>query len=206
MGWTSYRAQYYKNGKIDRKAECDAYWQEGLNKGHYKVVCSSMVGSVYYGAIQALKKAVKNSRNNFDYVDLPENEKYIFGVVFLTKTNMKNSYNFYYKDMDETMLPGYIDCPKKVLDSLTPTDNKYANIWRNQCREKLINKKIKPTLSNIPIGTVIQFTKYNGEICNLEKMAPSYQFKTPWFYDRERHCYVIKKHIPDNFTIISKPT
>ena len=78
MGWTSYRAQYYKNGTIDRKAECDAYWQEGLNKGHYKVVCSSMVGSVYYGAIQSLKKEVKNISNTFYYVDLPENEKYIF--------------------------------------------------------------------------------------------------------------------------------
>lgn len=23
MGWTSYHASFYKNGKIDRKAECD---------------------------------------------------------------------------------------------------------------------------------------------------------------------------------------
>ena len=29
MGWASYRAEYYKNGKIDRKAECDAYFLDG---------------------------------------------------------------------------------------------------------------------------------------------------------------------------------
>lgn len=28
MGWTEYRASYFKSGKIDRKAECDAYFLE----------------------------------------------------------------------------------------------------------------------------------------------------------------------------------
>ena len=55
MGWTSYHANYYKkNGEIDRKAECDAYWQEGLKRGHFKVLRSSMVGSTYYAAVKPL--------------------------------------------------------------------------------------------------------------------------------------------------------
>ena len=37
MGWTSQHADYYKKGTIDRKRECDAYWEEGLNKGHFKI-------------------------------------------------------------------------------------------------------------------------------------------------------------------------
>ena len=28
MGWTEYRASYFRSGKIDRKAECDAYFLE----------------------------------------------------------------------------------------------------------------------------------------------------------------------------------
>lgn len=32
MGWTSYHASYYKNGKVDRKAECDAYFLVSILK------------------------------------------------------------------------------------------------------------------------------------------------------------------------------
>lgn len=35
MGWTEYRASYFKSGKVDRKAECDAYFLEGHNRGHW---------------------------------------------------------------------------------------------------------------------------------------------------------------------------
>ena len=52
MGWTEYQASYfYKNGQINRKAECDAYFEEGLNRGHYKVLKSTLKGSVYYAAV-----------------------------------------------------------------------------------------------------------------------------------------------------------
>lgn len=44
MGWTSYHATYYKNGKVDRKAECDAYFMEGLNTGWYRVIKSHWSG------------------------------------------------------------------------------------------------------------------------------------------------------------------
>lgn len=44
MGWTGYYATHYKNGKIDRKAECDAYFMEGLNRGNFKVLKSTMKG------------------------------------------------------------------------------------------------------------------------------------------------------------------
>lgn len=37
MGWTSYHASFYKNGKIDRKAECDSIMNCDMvgNKGRY---------------------------------------------------------------------------------------------------------------------------------------------------------------------------
>ena len=56
MGWTSYHATHYKNGKVNRKAECDAYFTEGLNEGFYRLEKSTMIGSVYYAAVTGLKR------------------------------------------------------------------------------------------------------------------------------------------------------
>ena len=49
MGWTEHQATYFKKGKIDRKAECDSIF---TYNNWCEVVKSSMVGSVYYGAIK----------------------------------------------------------------------------------------------------------------------------------------------------------
>ena len=104
MGWTGYHATHYKNGKVDRKAECDAYFMEGLNRGHFNVLKSSMVGSTYYAAVSPLKKSNgKDDNGNYIYVDIPENERIVFGVVFLTSTDAKDYYNFSYKDMGKLL-------------------------------------------------------------------------------------------------------
>jgi NDP-sugar pyrophosphorylase family protein len=42
-----------------------------------------------------------------------------------------------YKPMSESMFPYYFDCPAKILDMLTPTDNEESNKWREGCRENL---------------------------------------------------------------------
>ena len=84
MGWTSYHATHYKNGKVDRKAGCDAYFMEGLNRGYYEVLKSSMVGRVYYAAVKPLKKYNKDINGNEIVMDIPINEQQVFGVVFLT--------------------------------------------------------------------------------------------------------------------------
>lgn len=144
MGWTSYHASHYKNGKIDRKAECDAYFKEGLNQGHYKVLKSVMYGSVYYAAVQTLKKYIgKNEDGTFIYEDLPESEKRIFAVVFLTSIDEKDYYNFSYKDMDEACGPCAYDCPKSILKLLPETENEYALEWRKKCKEKAKRKSQK---------------------------------------------------------------
>ena len=153
MGWTSYRATHYKKGKIDRKAECDAYFLEGLNRGHYEVVKSAMVGSVYYAAVKPLKKCIANDV----YVELPKEEQFVFAVVFLTSTDAKEYFNFSYKDMDESVGPNRCDCPKSILDVLTPTDNEYANAWRKKCRENLTNKNDSNSLNKLPLGSIIKF-------------------------------------------------
>lgn len=159
MGWTSYHATHYKNGKIDRRAECDAYFMEGLNRGHYDVLKSAMVGSTYYAAVQGLRRYLgKDENGTYIYEPIPENKRITFGVVFKTSTDMKDYYNFSYKDMDETCGPYERDCPKGILDLLSPTDNEFANEWRKACYANIAKKKNPNSPSKLPVGSVIKVT------------------------------------------------
>lgn len=137
MGWTSYNAKFYKNGRVDRKAEIE---NNVIKNDNLKVLKSSMIGSTYYGAIEHIES------------------KEVFAVVILTSTNMKDYFNFSYKDMDETMGPGQCNCPKSILDLLTPTDNEYANEWRKRCYKNINKGKDKKALKNLPVGTRIKVT------------------------------------------------
>lgn len=202
MGWTSYHADhYYKNGQINRKAECDAYFEEGLNRGHFKVLKSTMKGTVYYAAVQNLKRRMEKDV----YEDIPESERITWAVVFLTSTNAKDYYNFSYKDMDEACGPCECDCPESILKLLSPTDNEYATEWRKKCWEKINAKKEHKTLGTLPIGSVIQFKNWNDETINVLKHGPAYQFKRPFWMKTDGSAYISQKYIPNNFTIISVP-
>ena len=145
MGWTEYHAPAsYRNGRhyIDRKAECDKLfnWEDENQK--CEVLKSSMVGSTYYAAVRSLNKT-----NGYERVS---------AAICLTSTNAKDYFNFAYKDMDETCGPYKYDCPKGILDLLSPTENEYANEWRNKCYEELAKKKSPDALSNLPEGSVIK--------------------------------------------------
>lgn len=156
MGWTSYHASFYKNGKIDRKAECDSIMNCDMvgNKGRYEVLKSAMVGSTYYAAV---KKTI------FKTGAKPEKES-VFGVVMLTSVNNKDYFNFSYKDMDESAGPGYYDCPKGILDVLTPTEYEWAKEWRERCYENIKRKRVQThsaicqseVKSNLLCGTVLK--------------------------------------------------
>ena len=149
MGWTSYHATFYKNGTVDRKAEIDNMWNYDSSK-KFKVLKSSMKGSIYYGAIQREEK--------------------VFAVIFLTSVSNKDYYNFSYKDMDETMIPYAYDCPISILKLLTETDNEYANEWRKKCYENHEQKKAEKnnpsSLKNLAVGTKISFIAKYGTSAN----------------------------------------
>lgn len=206
MGWTWYHATHYKRGKIDRKAECDAFFTEGLSAGWYKIEKSALVGSTYYAAIRKLRRYKTEKPRLGDETELiPESEQFVFAVVFLTSTNAKDYYSFGYKDMDESMGPGSDDCPIGILDLLSPTDNEFANAWRDRCRAKAEKKKaIKSdpnSLDNLPIGTVIQC----GDT-ELYKSAPIAQYKRPfWMVVGERLYFKKKTILYKGYKVISKP-
>ena len=136
MGWTSYEATYFKkNGDIDRKAECDAYFMRD-NAGHYKVLKSSMKGTVYYAAVTTLTKYIGKDENGKNmYESIPEDKQEVWAAVFLTRT--EEGRYFHYKDQDETAGPYEDHCPKCILDLLSNTDHELALDWRKRCRKNI---------------------------------------------------------------------
>lgn len=201
MGWTSYHATHYKqSGDIDRKAECDGYFLEGLNSGYYRVLKSVMVGSVYYAAVQSLKKYVgKDENGNSIYED--EQCADVWAAVILTQVDRNDYFNFAYKVMDESMGPCYYDCPASILKLLSPTDSGYALAWRENCRQKMEQKKSPTALSNLPIGAKIQI-KRGDEIKTYVKHAPAYQFKRPFWYNPVENNYIPANRIPSDYQVV----
>lgn len=200
MGWLEYRATHYKNGKVDRKAEMDATYNWETETHKAEVLKSAMVGGTYYAAVKSTNKT-----NGFECVT---------AAVCLTSTDSKHYYNFAYKDIDETMGPYKFDCPKGILDLLTPTDNEYANEWRKACRENLAKKKSSNALSKLPVGTVIKVvmpfdTNYfkAGQEVKLKKCQKWNSNRTEWLtmsYPHVRFTASLMKMLEDCYEIVER--
>ena len=155
MGWTSYDAPTTYNSKtmrweVDRKAECDKLFNCSMvnDLGKYEVLKSRMVGSTYYAAVRMTKYATETESEQVQ----------VIAAVVLTSTNIKDYYNFSYKDMDETVGPHESKCPKSILDMLTPTDSEFANAWRQRCYDNIKTNNNPNGLAKLPVGSVIKVT------------------------------------------------
>ena len=198
MGWTGTMATHYKeNGKIDRKAECDAYFEEGLNRGNFKVLKSAMVGSVYYAAVKNLVKCIGNNEEGRG-VYVPIDNGRVWGAVFLTSVEKGE---FYYKDMSEDVGPAESKCPVSIINLLSETDDEFALNWRERCRENAKSAKNPQALKNLPVGTVIRFA-LNGKDYEVVKMAPNHQFKRSWWLVHDSHTYIPAARILKDYTVV----
>lgn len=133
MGWTG--THYY--GPLKTARDKRIAMDTEMTNGEWKILKSSVVNNVYYAAM-------KN----------PDN--YVFGLVCLISVDNKDYFNLNYKDMDETMIPAYYDCPKSILKLLSPTDRETSLIWRQKCLEQAEKKKAKP---KVKTGDIIEFEK-----------------------------------------------
>lgn len=205
MGWTSQNASHYKNGKVDRKKECDAYFLEGLNRGYFEILKSAMVGSTYYATVRSLKRYSEKTCADGKRIieDIPEEERRAFGVVILTQTNNRDYFNFSYKEMDESMGPAQDECPIGIINLLDDTDSEFALDWRKRCIANYERKKSPASLRNLPVGTSISYTAPNGVQRVLVKHAPAYQFKRPFWFCPDENCYISKKYIPNNYNVLT---
>lgn len=96
----------------------------------------------------------------------------VFGMVCLLDYNNKDYHNFGYKGMEETMHPYYYDCPKRILDLLTPIDSDNANEWRKNCLERLAAKQARPKLktgSYLKLAAPVTFS--NGDKLDIFYIA-----------------------------------
>lgn len=184
MGWDYYHADFYdKAGRVDRKAECERIFKEFSAK----VLKGALVGSTYYAAVE---------------VETKEGSRKVVGYVVLTHVN-KNYYNFGCKLMSEDMGPRCCDCPKMILDMLTPTDSEWANKWRDDCRKQLKRKKM---LRSVKIGDAIEFvadrntTAANkGDIVRLVRTVLRGKRNAVWFDGRYKWH---QEFIPEEFTVV----
>jgi len=140
MGWLFYDSLHYKpNGEVDRKKECDSLFGE-----RYTILKSVMVGTVHYAAI-------RNVDTNS-----------VTAAITLTSADKKRGWNFGYKGMSEDCGPCEAKCPKSILNLLTPTDDDFANAWRDRCwayHVQVKEQKASPLVFNkLPIGARVTWT------------------------------------------------
>ena len=183
MGWTFYHVDAW-NGKIDRKAECDALytWNNEQTGDSCRVLKSSMVGSTWYGACERTR---------------PNEKPYVFAGVCLTSVDRRAGFDFGYKDMDESEGPCERECPVSILNLLSHRDDEWALEWRTACRDnaakKAAAKKDPNNLQNLPLGAKITVQKRGQDIV-LEKGRISNR-KNPVWISRAENVYYPLSHI-----------
>lgn len=121
----------------------------------------------------------------------------VFAVVVLTGWSPRSYYNFWYKDMDESMGPCEDSCPRKILDLLSPLDELYgppfigplkqyqsapgqhAREWRARCEANLARKAARPKIvkgTRIRLAEPLRFTN-GGEYQNFTFTGKGTQFE-----------------------------
>ncbi|MCR4425059.1 MAG: hypothetical protein NUW23_02560 [Firmicutes bacterium] len=84
----------------------------------------------------------------------PDGRREVGAVVCLLKRWGDPYYNFGYKDMSEDMGPSACNCPERILNLLTPTDNKTSLEWRERCWQNVERRRNGVSLHK---GLVIRF-------------------------------------------------
>ena len=134
MGWLYMRSLA---GYATPKAYLDAQFTYDRDTGCSRVIASSLVGRrTYYAAVE--------------WIPAASGVREVWGLVCLVRHNPRDPQGlvFGYKDMSESMGPCESECPARILDLLTATENTHAQDWRARCRSNLALKAqraAKPT-------------------------------------------------------------
>jgi hypothetical protein len=100
----------------------------------------------------------------------------------------KSGEQFGYKDMEESMGPCEDDCPRSILDLLTPTENDHAQDWRRRCRARLERRSRKiEDGDRIRLETPLKFVDgHTGSEFIVEKRGRRLSFRDPETCQRYR--------------------
>jgi hypothetical protein len=129
---------------------------------------------------------------------------YTYCAVYLLHRAPKSYYNFGYKDMSEFAGPCVTDCPKRIIDKLTPLDEiekldsnvgesslRWAKEWRENVLETIAKKKERnSSLKNAVLktkepleftsGAFFQyFTKRGKQVFAIKDFGTEYEQKFP---------------------------
>lgn len=108
----------------------------------YRVLESACPGNrVYYAALQRFDDGAPGE---------------VTAVVCLVRWNprAKDGFVFAYKDMSESMGPHEADCPLRVLERLTSTNDPVSLDWRRRCFATIRRRSRK-----LPDGALIRFSE-----------------------------------------------
>lgn len=123
MGWTSYHATNYKNGKVDRKAEMDKLFIWSNDHIEMKVLKSSMVSTIYYAAVEEIR----------------DGQRTVFAAVCITggADRYDPYFNFHTKTWMRQWDPVIMTAPKAFwIFSHLPTANTQTNGAGNAGRQE----------------------------------------------------------------------
>lgn len=192
MGWTWYHAtEYTKSGRVSPSREIRKDARRHLFD-YQEILDEAFVNRVYYAAI-------KDNRTNE-----------VWALICMTGTSTTDYYNFGYKDMDEFMGPYNYDCPDHILDLLTPTDDEWANRWREKCRERNRKSKSPDSFKKLPDGAIAEYTfafdtKYHkkGDTVKLRKGKQNAWVKrSPYVWHIVGERLYIKPSIVEGYKVI----
>jgi hypothetical protein len=133
-----------------------------MNKPSNQSASDYIRNEMYAEGYKVLDVAIVKLREAYVAVKRPDGQVYC-GVIMLGYAP-NDHFNFGYKAMDESWQPYYYNCPKRILDLLTPADDANSLKWREACRQVLADKASKPKLyagAYIVFDTPVSFT--NGE-------------------------------------------
>lgn len=112
-------------------------------------------------------------------------DREVWAAVFLMKYIPGDSdpFNWGYKDLTESCGPVECDCPKRILDLLTPTNHEHAIAWRARCREAL-TKRMPKIGTKVRFAHPIRFTDGTEEreftVVRVGRRRKALRGKGPW--------------------------
>ena len=155
MGWTT--TNRYGEPVKDFIVKRVLTWSSDT-KAKYTVLDTALVKmKTFYAAVER--------------IDGETGERMVWAAVILVDYGpwKHDSNDFGWKDMDETCGPCESECPERILNLLTPTENQYANDWRARCRQTIARRK---TVGEV--GEGYAFTLYGKRYIITGKTGPSW--------------------------------
>ena len=126
------------------------------NKRSYETVDEFFERELLGGNLKPVGKGALVHFHEYYRAVLNEKTNEVFCLVCLVDCKGDKDFNFGFKDMDDTCGPTVYNCPKRILDVLSKTNNEWSNAWREKCRQRLDKRS---SSNKIKDGAIIRFNR-----------------------------------------------